>query len=270
VILVLAAVLASVIAPYGPNQQLASGLTAAGNPRTPGAQFVLGTDPLGRDELTRLLFGSRISLVVGLGSAMIGALLGLGIGGVAGLFGGLVEKLLMRFADVILSFPILLLATAVLAVTAPSVFSISVIVGVGFGAYLARVVYGQVVTLRERDFVLAARTAGVSRRLILLRHIMPHVMPSVIVFSTLGVATAIQLEAALSYVGLGIHPPTASWGNMIADGQNYMTTDVWLVLLPGIAIMFAMLGFSLVGDGMRDALDPTLERSVQVRLGGLG
>ncbi len=123
-------------------------------------------------------------------------------------------------------------------------------------------------TLRERDFVLAARTAGVSRGRILVRHIMPHVMPSVIVFCTLGVATAIQLEAALSYVGLGIHPPTPSWGNMIADGQSYMTTDVWLVLLPGLAIMFAMLGFSLVGDGLRDALDPTLERSVQVHARG--
>jgi peptide/nickel transport system permease protein len=269
-ILVLAAVLAPLIAPYGANQQLASGLTAAGNPKPPGGQFLLGTDPLGRDELTRLMYGARVSLAVGLGSALIGGLLGLGIGGVAGLFGGWGEKLLMRLADVILSFPILLLATAVLAVTVPSVTSISVIVGIGFGAYLARVVYSQVVTLRERDFVLAARTAGVRRGHILVRHIMPHVMPSVIVFSTLGVATAIQLEAALSYVGLGIRPPTPSWGNMIADGQNYMTTDVWLVLLPGLAIMFAMLGFSLVGDGMRDALDPTLERSVQVHLGGIG
>ncbi len=269
-ILVLAALFAPVIAPYHSDQQLAAGLTAQGNPRPPGGQFLLGTDSLGRDELTRLMFGARVSLAVGLDSALIGGILGLAIGGVGGLFGGLGEKLLMRLADVILSFPILLLATAVLAVTAPSVVAISIIVGIGFGAYLARVVYSQVVTLRERDFVLAARTAGVNRGRILVRHIVPHVMPSVIVFSTLGVATAIQLEAALSYVGLGIHPPTASWGNMIADGQNYMTTDIWLVLLPGIAIMFAMLGFSLVGDGMRDALDPTLERSVQVHLGGIG
>jgi peptide/nickel transport system permease protein len=268
--LVLIAVFAPLIAPHGPNQQLPNGLSLAGNPRTPGSAFLLGTDPLGRDELTRLMFGARISLVVGLGASAMGGVIGFGVGGVAGLFGGFVETLLMRLADVMLSFPILLLATAVLAVTAPSVLSISVIVGIGFGAYLARVVYSQVVTLRERDFVLAARTAGVRRWRILVRHIMPHVIPSVIVFCTLGVATAIQLEAALSYVGLGIHPPTASWGNMIADGQSYMTTDVWLVLFPGIAIMLAMLGFSLVGDGMRDALDPTLERSVQVHLGGIG
>jgi peptide/nickel transport system permease protein len=269
VLLVGAAIFAPLIAPYAPNLQLASGLTAAGNPRPPSGQFLLGTDPLGRDELSRLLFGARISLVVGLGSALIGGLLGLGLGGVAALFGGLLEKGLMRLADVILSFPILLLATAVLAVTQGGVIMISVIVGIGFGAYLARVVYSQAVTLRERDFVLAAQTSAVSRGRILLRHIVPHVMPSIIVFCTLGVATAIQLEAALSYVGLGIHPPTASWGNMIADGQNYMTTDPWLVLFPGLAIMLAMLGFSMVGDGLRDALDPTLERTIQVKLGSM-
>jgi peptide/nickel transport system permease protein len=269
-LLILAAIFAPLIAPYPPNDQLPNGLTAAGNPRPPGGEFLLGTDPLGRDYLSRLLFGARISLSVGLGSAAIGGLIGLVIGGIAGLFGGLADKLLMRTADVLLSFPILLLATAVLAVTQPGIVPISIIVGIGFGAYLGRVVYTQVVTLRERDFVLAARMAGVSRGRILVRHVLPHVMPSVIVFSTLGVATAIQLEAALSYVGLGIRPPTASWGNMIADGQNYMTTDIWLVLLPGVAIMLAMLGFSLVGDGLRDALDPTLERTVQVKLGGLG
>ncbi len=269
ILLIVSAVFAPLIAPYPPNEQLAAGLTAAGYPRPPSAQFLLGTDTLGRDEFSRLLFGARISLTVGLGSALIGGVLGLGLGGIAGLFGGLVDKLLMRLADVILSFPILLLATAILTVTQAGVLTISVIVGIGFGAYLARVVYTQAVTLRERDFVLAARTSAVGRGRILLRHIVPHVMPSVIVFCTLGVATAIQLEAALSYVGLGIHPPTASWGNMIADGQNNMTTDPWLVLFPGCAIMLAMLGFSLVGDGLRDALDPTLERTLQVRLAGL-
>jgi peptide/nickel transport system permease protein len=269
VLLIVCAVFAPLIAPYPPNDQLAAGLTAAGYPRPPGAQFLLGTDTLGRDVLSRLLFGARISLAVGLGSALIGGLLGLGLGGIAGLFGGFVDKGLMRLADVILSFPILLLATAVLAVTQAGVFTISIIVGIGFGAYLARVVYTQAVTLRERDFVLAARTSAVGRGRVLVRHIVPHVMPSVIVFCTLGVATAIQLEAALSYVGLGIHPPTASWGNMIADGQNNMTTDPWLVLFPACAIMLAMFGFSLVGDGLRDALDPTLERTLQVRLAGL-
>jgi len=268
-VLITCAVFAPLIAPYPPDLQLASGLTPSGNPLPPSTHFLLGTDPLGRDELSRLLFGARISLTVGLGANIIGGVLGLAIGGIAALFGGIVDKLLMRLADVILSFPILLLATAILAVTSPGVLTISVIVGIGFGAYLARVVYSQAVTLRERDFVLAARTSAVGRARILLRHIVPHVMPSIIVFCTLGVATAIQLEAALSYVGLGIHPPTASWGNMIANGQDYITAAPWLVLFPGMAIMFAMLGFSMVGDGLRDALDPTLERTVRVKLGSL-
>jgi peptide/nickel transport system permease protein len=269
VVLITCAVFAPLIAPFPPNLQLASGLTPSGNPLPPSAHFLLGTDPLGRDELSRLLFGARISLTVGLGSNVIGGVLGLAIGGIAALFGGIADKLLMRLADVILSFPILLLATAILAVTSAGVLTISVIVGIGFGAYLARVVYSQAVTLRERDFVLAARTSAVGRARILLRHIVPHVMPSIIVFCTLGVATAIQLEAALSYVGLGIHPPTASWGNMIANGQDYITSAPWLVIFPGMAIMFAMLGFSMVGDGLRDALDPTLERTVRVKLGSL-
>lgn len=269
VVLITCAVFAPLIAPFPPNLQLASGLTPSGNPLPPSTHFLLGTDPLGRDELSRLLFGARISLTVGLGSNVIGGVLGLAIGGIAALFGGIVDKLLMRLADVILSFPILLLATAILAVTSAGVLTISVIVGIGFGAYLARVVYSQAVTLRERDFVLAARTSAVGRARILLRHIVPHVMPSIIVFCTLGVATAIQLEAALSYVGLGIHPPTASWGNMIANGQDYITSAPWLVVFPGVAIMFAMLGFSMVGDGLRDALDPTLERTVRVKLGSL-
>ena len=160
ILLIAAAIFAPLISPYPPNLQLASGLTASGNPRPPSAQFLLGTDPLGRDELSRLLFGARISLVVGLGFAFIGGVLGLAIGGVAALFGGLLDKILMRLADVILSFPILLLATALLAVTQAGVATISIIVGIGFGAYLARVVYSQAVTLRERDFVLAAADVG--------------------------------------------------------------------------------------------------------------
>jgi peptide/nickel transport system permease protein len=269
VVLVGAAVFAPLIAPYSPTDQLGNGLTLAGNPRPPNGQFLLGTDPLGRDELSRLLFGARISITVGLAANLIGGIGGLALGGIAALFGGWLEKLLMRLADVIVSFPILLLAAAVLAVSQPGVATISIVVGAGFGAYLARIVYGQAVTLRERDFVLAARTSAVRRSRILVRHIVPHVLPSIIVFCTLGVATAIQLEAALSYVGIGIHPPTASWGNMIADGQNYVTTAPWLILFPGLAILAAMIGFSLVGDGLRDALDPTLDRAAQLRLEGL-
>jgi peptide/nickel transport system permease protein len=176
----------------------------------------------------------------------------------------------MRAVDVILSFPVLLLAIALLAVTQPNVRTIVIIVGISFGAYLARLVFTQAISLKEREFVLAARTAGARSSWILIRHVVPHVLPSVLVFSALGVATAIQLEAALSYVGIGIQPPEASWGNMISEGQDYLSTTPWLVVFPGVAIMLAMVGFSLLGDGLRDALDPTLERrTARLGFGGL-
>ena len=255
------AIFAPLIAPYDPVFQHREGLSLEGEPLSPGeGGFVLGTDSLGRDEFSRLLYGARVSLAVGIGANLLGVLIGIAIGGVAGMAGGRVQTLLMRIVDIVLSFPILLLAIALLAVTEPNLPTILVIIGVAFGAYLSRIVFTQVVTLREREFVLAARTAGVSSGWILIRHVLPHVIPSMIVYCTLGVATAIQLEAALSYVGIGIRPPEASWGNMIADGQSYLISSPWLIALPGAAIVLAMLGFSLLGDGLRDSLDPTLER----------
>jgi peptide/nickel transport system permease protein len=261
-LLAVAAVLAPAIAPHAPDRQYTSGLTRDGSPLPPGRAFLLGTDALGRDELSRLLFGARISLAVGLGSNALAALIGIVVGGTAALGGRVLETLLMRVIDVVLSLPVLLVSITLLAVTSPNVEVIVLIIGVNFGAYLSRVVFSQAVSLREREFVLAARAYGVRRPAILIRHVLPHVLPSVVVFSTLGVATAIQLEAALSYVGIGIQPPTASWGNMINDGQNYISVAWWLVIFPGLAIMIAMVGFSLLGDGLRDALDPTLDRDM--------
>jgi peptide/nickel transport system permease protein len=259
--LCICAIFAPLIAPYDPAFQHREGLTLEGEPLGPGdGGFVLGTDALGRDELSRLLYGARVSLAVGVGANVLAALLGIAIGGIAGIAGGRVQTLFMRGVDVIVSFPILLLAIALLAVTEPNLPTILLIIGVSFGAYLSRIVFTQVVSLREREFVLAARTAGVRAPWILLRHIVPHVIPSVLVYGTLGVATAIQLEAALSYVGIGIQPPDASWGNMIAEGQTYLVSAPWLVAFPGAAIVLAMVGFALLGDGLRDALDPTLER----------
>jgi peptide/nickel transport system permease protein len=265
----LAAIFAPLLAPYDPLFQHADGLTVDGSPVSPGGRFLLGTDSLGRDELSRLLYGARVSLAVGIGAALLTGLIGIAVGGIAGLAGRRGQTLLMRCVDVILSFPILLLAITLLAVTQPSLGTILLIVGVSFGAYLARLVFSQVVTLREREFVMAAEMAGVSRLTILLRHIVPHVLPSAIVFCTLSVATAILLEAALSYVGLGIKPPAASWGNMISEGQSYLFTTPWLVAFPGVAIVLAMVGFSLLGDGLRDALDPTLERRTRILVGGI-
>ncbi len=258
--LVVCALFAPLLAPYDPSFQQTLGLSEQGEPLGPSGTFKLGTDALGRDELSRLLFGARVSLAVGIGANALAALIGIAVGGVAGMAGSRLQTLLMRAVDVVLSFPILLLAIALLAVTKPNLPTILIIVGISFGAYLARLVFTQVVSLKEREFVLAAKTAGVRSGWILLRHVVPHVVPSVLVYSTLGVATAIQLEAALSYVGIGIQPPEASWGNMISDGQSYLVSSPWLVAFPGGAIVLAMIGFSLLGDGLRDALDPTLER----------
>jgi peptide/nickel transport system permease protein len=269
-VLVVCAIFAPLIAPYDPNFQHRLGLSETGEPLGPGSDFKLGTDALGRDEFSRLLYGARVSLSVGIGAGALASAIGLFVGGIAGMAGRRGQTLLMRAMDVVLSFPVLLLAIALLAVTEPSLTTILLIIGISFGAYLARIVFNQVVSLKEREFVLAARTAGVSNGRILLRHIIPHVMPSVIVYGTLSVATAILLEAALSYVGIGIQPPNASWGNMVSEGQTYLLSSPWLVAFSGGAIVLAMIGFSLLGDGLRDALDPTLERrSTRLLIGGV-
>jgi peptide/nickel transport system permease protein len=254
------ALLAPVLAPYEQDYQHREGLSLEGEPLPPSATFPFGTDAFGRDELSRVLYGARVSLLVGIGGTLLAATIGLILGTAAGASRGLPQTLIMRSVDVILSFPVLLLAVALLAVTKPSLPTMLIIFGVAFGANIARIVFGQVVSLREREFVLAAELAGVSRRSIAVRHIVPHVMPSVVVYGTLGVATAIMFEAALSYVGIGIQPPQASWGNMISDGQASLFSSPWLVAFPGAAIVLAMIGFSLLGDGLRDVLDPTLER----------
>jgi peptide/nickel transport system permease protein len=263
------AILAPVIAPSDPALQHATGLTSQGDPIPPGREFLLGADALGRDELSRLLYGARVSLVVGISANMLAGVLGILLGGGAALAQRHIQAAVMRLVDAVISFPLLLLSITILAVTQPSTLTISVIIGTSWGAYLARIVFLQAVSIREREFVLAAKTSGVRVSKILRRHIIPHILPSVLVYCTLGVATAIQVEAALSYIGIGIRPPSASWGNMLADGQSYLFSAPWLVAFPGGAIVLTLIGFILLGDGLRDALDPTLERRGRILLGGL-
>ena len=238
---------------------LTSGKSAAAD-----THFLLGTDALGRDELSRLLYGARISFAVGIGANPLAAVIGIVLGGVAGLSRGWVETLLMRLVDVTLSFPILLLAIVFLAVTPPNLFTLLLIIGISFGAYLARVVFAQVSSLREREFVLAARTGALERprswsatsfRTYSRRSSCSRRLESRPRFSS---------RPALSYVGVGIKPPTPSWGNMISEGQQYLFTTPWLVAFPSGAVVLAMVGFSLLGDGLRDALDPTLERRARL------
>lgn len=259
-LLVLLALLAPLLAPYDPDTIFDDGLTMQGMPvpstLPASARFVLGTDPSGRDLLSRIIYGARVSLTVGVLANVLVVLLGVGVGAVSGYSRGWLGALLMRFTDVMLAFPTLLLATALVAVLSPSLTIIIIVIGVVYWTGLARVVHAQVLRLREQDFVTAAVAAGVPSRRILLRHIVPHLVATAIVWGTLGIATNVMLEASLSYLGIGVQPPTPSWGRMISEGQAYYRTAPWLILFPGVAIMLPVLGFNLLGDALRDALDP--------------
>jgi peptide/nickel transport system permease protein len=252
------------LAPAAPDQVFDEGLTLQGLPvpsTLPGStEFILGSDPSGRDLLSRIIYGARVSLTVGVLANVLVVLLGVLIGAVSGYSRGWLGALLMRFTDVMLAFPTLLLATALVAVLQPSVTIIIVVIGVVYWTGLARVVQAQVLRLREQDFVLAAIATGVPPSRILLRHILPHLVATAIVWGTLGIATNVMLEASLSYLGIGVQPPTPSWGRMISEGQTYYRSAPWLILFPGIAIMLTILGFNLLGDGLRDALDPYQRR----------
>ncbi len=259
----LAALLAPVLAPHDPAEQFRDGLTLDGQPKpstlmTDGtSRFPLGTDANGRDLLSRILFGARVSLVVGVLANGLAVALGTLIGSVAAYSGGRLETLLMRFTDIMMAFPTLLLAMALVAILKPSMWIIILVIGLVYWTWIGRVVYGQVLALRDRDFVTATRALGASRRYILMQHILPQLVPTIIVWGTLGIATNVMLEASLSFLGIGVQPPTPSWGGMIQQGQSFYRTAPWLVIFPGLAIMVTVFAFNLLGDGLRDALDPT-------------
>jgi ABC-type dipeptide/oligopeptide/nickel transport system permease subunit len=220
----------------------------------PGAAFLLGTDQQGRDVLTRILFGARLSLTVGVVSQAIALVLGLGLGLAAGYYGRWTDALIMRLADVTLAFPPLLLLIAIAAAVRPSLPVIFVVIGVVGWAGMARLVRGQVLVTRALDFVQAARALGASDARIVSRHVLPNVLAPVIVAATLGVGGAIMAEAALSFVGLGASPPTPSWGAMVAEGRDLLRVAPWVSLFPGLAIGLTVVGINLLGDGLRDAL----------------
>jgi peptide/nickel transport system permease protein len=262
-VIVLVAILAPVLSPHDPTEQFRDGLTPDGQPMpstllTSGdARFPLGTDANGRDLLSRILYGSRISLVVGVLANMIAVAIGTLVGSVAAYFGGWLEIFLMRFTDMMMAFPMLLLAMTLVAILKPSIWIIILVIGAVYWTWIARVIYGQVLALRDRDFVIAARALGAGRIFSLVRHILPQLFPTIIVWGTLGIATNVMLEASLSYLGIGVQPPNPSWGGMIQQGQSFYRTAPWLVIFPGLAIMLTVFAFNLFGDGLRDALDPT-------------
>ena len=266
------AIMAPVVAPYDPLFQFrGDGLTPGGDPLGPTARFPLGTDKLGRDELSQIIFGARTSLLVGIVGALSATLIGVAVGTTAGYLGDRsssvrvrgrhgftlpipVESLLMRFTDVVLSFPILLLAIALVAIVGSSVNLVVVLVAAFLWTTVARIVYSRVRSLRDADFIYAARALGAGDRRIVGRHVLPHLTSIVIVYATLGIGTAILFEATLSFLGIGVPAPTPSWGSMIFEHIGYYTADPRVVILPGLAIMLTILAFNLLGDALADGI----------------
>jgi len=222
------------------------------------AGFVLGADELGRDLLSRLLHAGRVSLAVGLITALIAVCVGSILGAVAGFYGGAVDSAIMRVVDVLISIPTIFLLLALAAFLKPTMLTITLIIGLNSWMSVARMVRGQVLSLKEQEFVLAARAAGAGAGRLIVRQLLPNAVAPVLVAATLTVATAILLESSLSYLGYGIQPPTASWGNMLNNAQSYVLYAPWVAVYPGAMISLTVLSFNFAGDGLRDALDPRL------------
>jgi peptide/nickel transport system permease protein len=254
---VLLAAFAPLIAPYDPAEQLFEGLTLEGAPLPPNAQFLLGTDLLGRDLLSRLLYGARTSLVIGVVANGIAVLIGALVGITAGFFRGWIGATLMRFTDLMMAFPALLLAILLAALFRPSLWIVALVIALVNWVQIARVIYTETRSLAEREFIEAERALGAGQARILFRHVVPHLVSTVIVWSTLGISTTVLLEATLSFLGIGVQPPTPSWGNIIFENQTYFSSAPWLVFFPGVCIILLALAFNLLGDTLREITDPT-------------
>lgn len=260
VVVMLVALFAPWLSPFDPlEQEITQRLRAPGWQDASGRVHVLGTDHLGRDILARIIHGSRIALVVGFAAVAISGVLGMAIGLVSGYFGGRIDDLFMRLADIQLAFPFILLAIAVIGVLGPSLQNIIIVIGVSSWVVYARVVRGEVLSLREREFVQAAVALGSQDWRVLLHHVLPNAFTPWLVVATLDMARVIVVESALSFLGLGVQPPTPTWGGMLADGRVYLSTAWWLATFPGLAILVTVLGINLLGDGLRDTLDPRLK-----------
>jgi peptide/nickel transport system permease protein len=261
VVLVLGTALgAAWVTPFDPvEQHIGDRLKSPGSYDAAGAVHLLGTDHLGRDILARIVFGARPALLVGFAAVAISGVLGMMAGLAAGYFGGRIDDVLMRLADIQLAFPFILLAIAVIGVLGPSLTTIICVIGVSSWVVYARIVRGAALSLREREFVQAAQALGSRDGRILVRHVLPNVFTPWLVVATLDMARVIVIESALSFLGLGVQPPTPTWGGMLADGRVYISTAWWLATFPGLAILITVLGINLFGDGLRDTLDPRLK-----------
>jgi len=253
VLLALIALLTPLLAPFDPAAQ---GDLVTGRLLPPSREHLLGTDQFGRDQLSRLLYGARISLAIGLVAVAVAVTLGTVVGALAGYVGGWLDAVLMRMVDMVIAFPRLVLLIAIVALFQPSIVLIMVILGLTQWPHIARIVRGEVRSVREREFILAGRALGFGPGRLLFRHILPNAMAPLVVAATLGVGDAIVVEAVLSFLGLGVRPPTPSWGGMVAEGRGHMLGAWWLTAVPGLAIVTVVLSFNLAGDALRDALDP--------------
>lgn len=254
-LLIVTAVFAPLIAPHNPyDVDLAKQFLA------PNSTYLLGTDMFGRDVLSRIIYGTRISLIIGLIPTLMSMCIGTLLGVLAGYYGGWVDSLIMRLADIILAFPSLLLAMAVMYTLGASIFNIFIALSIVSWAGTARVVRAQTLSLKQKEFVEAARAIGLKDSLIIIRHIIPNCLAPLLVLLTLGIPGAIMSEAGLSFLGVGAQPPTPSWGLMIANGKEYLFSAPWNSIFPGFAILITVMGFNFLGDGLRDALDPYMKR----------
>ena len=252
-LLALTALLAPAVAPHDPDAQAD---IVATRYQAPSTSHPMGTDRFGRDVFSRVLYGARISLMIGFLAVSIAITVGTAVGALAGFLGGRLDTVLMRGVDLLLSFPRLVLLITLVALFEPSIALVTLVLGLTGWMGTSRIVRGQVLAVKEMEFVTAARVLGFGRQRILVRHILPNVLTPVIVAATLGIGNTILAEAALSFLGLGVQPPTASWGNMVASGRDSMLDAWWITTFPGLAIVFTVMAFNLVGDGLRDALDP--------------
>ena len=254
-LLVIIAVCAPYLAPYDPiGIDLGEGLLG------PSRAHLMGTDELGRDILSRMLYGARVSLLIGVVAVGISTIIGLIIGSIAGYYGGKLDSVLMRFTDLMLCFPTFFLILAVIAFLPPSIYIIMAVIGLFSWMGVARFIRAEVLSLKERDFVLAARASGANDVRIITRHLIPNGIGPVLVSATLGIAGAILTESALSFLGLGVQPPAASWGNILTQGKGTLGIAWWITLFPGLAILITVLGYNLLGEGLRDVLNPQRRR----------
>ena len=249
---ILIAVFAPFIAPHHPVDD--ANLLYALEP--PGGEFLLGTDRQGRCQLSRIIYGARISLLIGFVTQGLNTIIGTSLGLIAGFVGGKVDDLIMNFTNIMLSIPPLILALTILAILGPSLLSIFIALGLTLWTYTCRVARAQTLSFKEKEFVEASRSLGLSRIKIVIRHILPNIFGPLLVIATFGVATAILLEASLSFLGIGTQPPAPSWGTMLSRGRDYIYSAPWLMIYPGLALLITVLGVNLMGDGLRDYWDP--------------